>query len=525
MKRSLMQLLVCVLAVPVLSACGPEAEHETGSAATLDTSSQVEALRAEAREDSADGPRVPTRLVEAPGALGVSEVQGLGPERYGMVLIDRSGSMTATRSTGNSRCKDAKKQALLELDRLFDPMQFDRTHVAVWSFAGAIVTKHTIGYVDKATAVTAVTNLTDEGCSGGTPLADAMCWAIDDLSAKSPGESTNLYVATDGEENASTGACSGPWGDPTATPSSWQYKVYAKAVASLVKTSTDYWTGSLVLNLLPSDPQGATTLSCTSMVTCEDKLFSSLATVTGGEYRRAKDANTVYPCTSTASCPVPFSGTRGNTLAFNVINTNGANVNTANQAIYLRAGETLTVGTCGVSGASATGDTSMRLFGPGGLQVAANDDGCGLLSKITYVAPSTGTYQVRVGCFANNPCSGTAAYTIGSSFNFSAINTKDATTNTFNSKLYLRPGQRLQIGTCGVTGSSGTGDTLLRLFGPSVPSTQVAINDDACGGSLSNIVYAIPDTGGGESEIRVGCYANTSCSGTVSYLITDVNAP
>ncbi|RJS17022.1 hypothetical protein DRW03_28555 [Corallococcus sp. H22C18031201] len=527
-------MVLSVLAVPMFAACGPESEQALTRPAAPDVAMEAQALEAQAlnavalADVSPKGERPLVRFIQAPDAKASADgdVKSVGPERYGLLLIDRSGSMTAIRSaTGNSRCKDAKKQSLIELEKIFDPTGGNRTRVAVVSFAGSLVSKLTVGFVDKATAKAALEALGDETCSGLTPLADAMCFAIDYVSSQDAGNSTTMYIATDGEENASTGVCSGTWGDPVTDPASWQYKVYAKATSSLVKMDTAYWTGSSVLTLLPTnDAPSAAATGCTSAILCEDKLFSSLATISGGEYRRAKDTNAAYPCAAGA-CPAPFAGTRGNLFAFNVQGTSGGTVNTANTSIYLRQGETLNVGTCGVNGATGTGDTTMRLFAPGGAQVALNDDGCGLLSKITYVAPTTGTYQVRVGCFANNPCGGTVAYTIGSSFTFNVSNTNGGTANTANAKIYVRPGQRVQVGTCGLTGASGTGDTILRLFDPATPPAQVALNDDACGGSLSNLVYNVADTIWGDAEIRVGCYSTTACSGTVSYVITDVAAP
>ncbi|WP_164021587.1 hypothetical protein [Pyxidicoccus trucidator] len=165
----------------------------------------------------------------------------------------------------------------------------------------------------------------------------------------------------------------------------------------------------------------------------------------------------------------------------------------------------------------------MRLFGLTDTQVAANEDGCGLLSKITYTGPTTGTYQVRTGCFANNPCSGTVAYTISGAFSYTASNTSNATLNTTNRPVYLRPGQRLKVGTCGVPGASGVGDTFLRLYGST--GTQVALNDQDCSGNLSFISYLVPATGAGKSEVRAGCYSSLACSGTVSYVLTDSSVP
>ncbi|WP_164017155.1 vWA domain-containing protein [Pyxidicoccus trucidator] len=532
MKRSLKQLLMCALAVPMISACGAEGDAGADTPSQPEPAPQAQPLVAEepvkVMEVPSDGSR--TQLVQAEESFGDPRAELAPGDKLGMILIDRSGSMGTVRtSTSNTRCVDAIRQARIELDKLFDEQ--GRTHVAVWSFHGATTTKHTKGYVSRATAHAAINSVETLGCTTeNTPLADAMCWAIDNLSIQEAGQVTNLYIATDGYENSSNSTpciknATGvklPSGDPL-TSGTWQNAVYNQATTKLVKTSTSYWVSATDLEFAPSGQTDFTaTATCSGVAACEDKLFSALAAVSGGEYRRAKDNNTAYPCSSSTSCPMPYTGTTGNKYTFSVSGTNNATVNTANQGIYLLAGETLTVGTCGVTGASATGDTSMRLFGLTGTEVAASDDGCGLLSKITYTAPATGTYQVRVGCFANNPCSGTAAYTISGAFNYSAANTSNATVNTTNRPVYLRPGQRIQVGTCTVPGSSGVGDTFLRLFGST--GTQVALNDQACG-NLSYISYLVPTTGAGQSEVRAGCFSSLSCSGTVSYLLTDSSVP
>jgi hypothetical protein len=66
----------------------------------------------------------------------------------------------------------------------------------------------------------------------------------------------------------------------------------------------------------------------------------------------------------------------------------------------------------GLSGASGTGDTFLRLFDASNTQVAANDDACGVLTFFTFTATTTGTFQVRAGCFSGNSCNGTVAYTL-----------------------------------------------------------------------------------------------------------------
>ncbi|MFP2964427.1 trypsin-like serine peptidase, partial [Myxococcus sp. 1LA] len=97
---------------------------------------------------------------------------------------------------------------------------------------------------------------------------------------------------------------------------------------------------------------------------------------------------------------------------FSASNTNSVMQNTVNQDVTIAAGQLITVATCGMAGASHTGDTYLRLF-DGATQVAANDDACGGMgSRLTYVAPSATTLQIRAGCYSNAACSGTVAYTI-----------------------------------------------------------------------------------------------------------------
>jgi hypothetical protein len=111
--------------------------------------------------------------------------------------------------------------------------------------------------------------------------------------------------------------------------------------------------------------------------------------------------------------PGAGSGGMERTLAafsYSTSNTNSATINTADVYFNLSAGQTLVVGTCGVNGASGSGDTYLRFYNPSGVQVAVNDDACGALSNFTYTVPVSGTYLLRAGCFGNSACSGTVAY-------------------------------------------------------------------------------------------------------------------
>jgi hypothetical protein len=100
-------------------------------------------------------------------------------------------------------------------------------------------------------------------------------------------------------------------------------------------------------------------------------------------------------------------------FTYSASNTSSATVNTHNYSLYLYAGQVFTVGTCGVPGASGSGDTYLRINSPNGQEIASSDDAgspCGVLSNISIVIPVTGTYTLRAGCFSSNSCGGTVAF-------------------------------------------------------------------------------------------------------------------
>lgn len=101
------------------------------------------------------------------------------------------------------------------------------------------------------------------------------------------------------------------------------------------------------------------------------------------------------------------------------------------------------------------------------------------------------------------------------SFSYTASNTASATVNTYNYSIQLYAGQLLTVGTCGVPGSSGSGDTYLRINNPY--GQEIASNNDSGGtcSLLSNISIVVPVTGA--YTVRAGCYNSGSCSGTVAF--------
>jgi hypothetical protein len=99
-------------------------------------------------------------------------------------------------------------------------------------------------------------------------------------------------------------------------------------------------------------------------------------------------------------------------FSYSATNTSSAQINTANRTILLGAGQTLTIGTCGVTNSSFSGDTYLRLNDPWGAQVASNDDACALGSRFVYTATSSGAFEIHAGCYSNTSCAGTVAWTI-----------------------------------------------------------------------------------------------------------------
>ncbi|AKJ07333.1 trypsin-like peptidase [Archangium gephyra] len=230
-------------------------------------------------------------------------------------------------------------------------------------------------------------------------------------------------------------------------------------------------------------------------------------------------------CTGLPPPPPPPA----NSYAYTATNTNSAQQNTVNKTLTFAAGDVVELGTCGVDGATLDGDSFLRLNNGAGTEVASNDDSCGGRgSYIKYTVPAAGSFTIRGGCYSSGSCGGTVVWKVtpgtpggggtSGSFAFNASNTNSAQQNTVNKDVTLAAGQVIKLGTCTVAGGSGTGDTYLRLYGPS--GTQAAFNDDGSGcGTLSYLTYTVPAGAGGTYQVRAGCYSSNSCSGTVAYTI------
>ncbi|WP_158623778.1 vWA domain-containing protein [Corallococcus llansteffanensis] len=256
-------------------------------------------------------------------ALMASPLTALAVDRYGILLLDRTGSMQVNRVTGHTRCYDSIVQAHDRVNAFYDTNR--GTHLSIWQFDGASVTAYPGGFIPKVNRQQAhaiVDAIGPNNCNGGsTNLADAMCSAGKHLQDLNVGRAY-LHVATDGYENSSIGPCAGPSGDPDV-PGSWQYKVVeAMDVNFNVVVNTDYFVSSTPLELNATAPANSdvtfsiwaseqrplpgpvSLATCTDTVQCEGRLFRLLASLSGGNYYIMQDGNSQFPCAG-SQCPAP----------------------------------------------------------------------------------------------------------------------------------------------------------------------------------------------------------------------------
>lgn len=185
-------------------------------------------------------------------------------------------------------------------------------------------------------------------------------------------------------------------------------------------------------------------------------------------------------------------------------------------------GATAPVGTACPDGDLCDGDETCNGFGTcqSGAPPVVDDgnpctaDACDSDTGVAHVAVPDGTTCNGIGVCTAGTCSVTQP--TSGSFTYSAFNTNSATQNTTNFDVFLVSGQTISVGTCGVAGASGSGDTFLRLFDAN--NFNVAASDDACVGNLSFFQFTAFTTGA--FQIRAGCFSSNSCNGTVAFTIT-----
>ena len=263
---------------------------------------------------------------------------------YAVLLVDLTGSMLTIRSTGNTRCTDAKIMAEGAVNEFFDK---GGAGFALWGFRTSGSTSDDVqetstGYfTTREEALNAVSSLLN--CSGSTPLADALCKGINgdgEFFTLSP-LPDQLVVLTDGLENSSNGPCSGPSGGGNVfTPGTWENNVFFEAFARGIRIEPRYWLAPTILASqatiddfaaadeddrvtelqIVADAEGVPmetmlglaggtqvmSTNCNNSSICADlQFFSDLAYYTGGQFGIVTDDNTEYP---TSDALDPASG-------------------------------------------------------------------------------------------------------------------------------------------------------------------------------------------------------------------------
>ncbi|ATB37947.1 hypothetical protein CYFUS_003373 [Cystobacter fuscus] len=146
-------------------------------------------------------------------------------EEHVLIVIDRSGSMQLYRTNGQTRFTEAIRQARAYVNL---PSSRPRSF-AVWTFEEVSYIKEQ-GFADAATTLSTLNRLS--AGNGVTPLAHAICDAVDELLQYEPGVNAKKVVrlVSDGEENSTppSSQCHGPDSTspyPNFTMDSWQWKV------------------------------------------------------------------------------------------------------------------------------------------------------------------------------------------------------------------------------------------------------------------------------------------------------------
>jgi hypothetical protein len=231
-------------------------------------------------------------------------------DRRMVVLIDASGSMTTPRNNSDGRGANRFEAAKsLAGGRVSEQAGVDTTlRVAVYTFRGsATLLPHTSGFVDYNLAldeIEALNSATDVG--GSTPLAGAMCEAVDVLAA-TDATTQILQVSSDGQENSTPlgTPCQGTVFTGTVTdPSQYPADSYqARVLNYITNTSSvivkvDLFQSSQITFTPGPDQEGISFPGVRSLITATsataglnplENFFTFLTQATGGQLIIAND--------------------------------------------------------------------------------------------------------------------------------------------------------------------------------------------------------------------------------------------
>ncbi|WP_247688710.1 VWA domain-containing protein [Pseudoalteromonas sp. MMG012] len=232
------------------------------------------------------------------GALAVPAFSAISaPESYGVLFLDRSGSMMTQRPDGQSRCAFSKQQAINKVTQFFLDSSINGQKLNVKTFSnGGQIQSISSGFVDFTSAFMALQQLDSEGCTGLTALAEAMCDGADELRNNfsveaSQGAILRVYGSTDGDENASPVAnCGG---------SNWQAQVTSKYFLELpqVQFNATIYTGTVqnIVNVNSAVANDASANASSQKLNAQNiptfEFLKQLATKTGGKVELVSDSD------------------------------------------------------------------------------------------------------------------------------------------------------------------------------------------------------------------------------------------
>jgi hypothetical protein len=239
-------------------------------------------------------------------SLAASEAVA-APERHIAIVLDRSGSMTARRTTENRTRFEAAKSAASDI---LTTLAGTNNYVSIWTFEGT-------GFIQEQYFTNNIPLAKNKLMglpvgTGLTPLAFTLCSVADSLRGFPPQTAGNptfkeLLLFSDGEENNSPAGsqCAGPDAPatesfPNYTPGTWQAKVTAKlrpiaGVQSIVvhaRVFTDYFTLTGNGSSIPErDANGSLVQpSATALPSSYYAFLASLVQSTGGSMTLVRDA-------------------------------------------------------------------------------------------------------------------------------------------------------------------------------------------------------------------------------------------
>jgi hypothetical protein len=117
---------------------------------------------------------------------------------YGVILLDRSGSMTILRADDNSRFYSARHRAIMRAVE-YTGAGYQLAVVTFNATEGFILRQD---FTDNVTTlITVISNIPDAVTGPRTPIADAMCFATQMLVDQVDGDNLVLMTLTDGDHN------------------------------------------------------------------------------------------------------------------------------------------------------------------------------------------------------------------------------------------------------------------------------------------------------------------------------------